>query len=532
VLARFNTDECKSTFIHLLKIVSMNITTALAAFSVLITDTPPRTLAGQGTTDLGVKPEGMLTVQVQTSEGKPVTNVTVVCIGQETNAVLKDTVIEGGGERLWTDLQGRFTMKTNGENIAIMIAGDRGFCLAQSRDLTNHSVLVVQPWGRIAGVRTDHNRPLPNHRLSLQIIGRCVDLLIAGRIDISNETSTDSRGRFVFEHVPPIEVWLQDVQAWLGTATDLHQTMRCRLQEVDIQPGEMKKVEIATQGRTVIGRIELGEGSDGVIDLESLDRLLGRGLSVDGLPKRSWVPAEFDTADQRAKWYRDYYNDTEVGRQYISAISKSREVMIHTDGSFILELVEPGKYVLGGNLVRGENASLDPIHFVVPPAATGSDDAPFDIGKTTLRFGANLKVGDAAPDFTAQTLDAHSIKLSDFQGKYVLLDFWATWCVPCVAETPDLKATHDTFGRDKRFVMISLSTDSDREALSKFVKAKNLAWTQVFLGGDSPKDMVAKNYGVTLIPQIMLIGPDGKIIARDLRGPKIKAVVASALAKR
>ena len=150
----------------------MNITTALAAFSVLITDTPPRTLAGQGTTDLGVKPEGMLTVQVQTSEGKPVTNVTVVCIGQETNAVLKDTVIEGGGERLRTDLQGRFTMKTNGENIAIMIAGDRGFCLAQSRDLTNHSVLVVQPWGRIEGVRTDHNRPLPNHRLSLQIIGQ------------------------------------------------------------------------------------------------------------------------------------------------------------------------------------------------------------------------------------------------------------------------------------------------------------------------------------------------------------------------
>lgn len=79
--------------------------------------------------------------------------------------------------------------------------------------------------------------------------------------------------------------------------------------------------------------------------------------------------------------------------------------------------------------------------------------------------------------------------------------------------------------------MISLSKDSDREAPGKFVKAKGLSWTQAFLGGDWSKDIVAQNYGIMAIPQIMLIGPDGKIIARDLRGPKIKEVVAAALGK-
>jgi len=300
-----------------------------------------------------------------------------------------------------------------------------------------------------------------------------------------------------------------------------------------MQPGETQHVEIATHGRTVIGQIELGPQLAGIMDLKLLDTSFGRGLTAEGEGKRSWVPAEFDTANLRAKWYHDWYKNTEAGRQRLSALERWRPVMIRADGSFISEMVEPGKYVFSGNLFYHGRivAFLNELHFVVPPAA-GNDDVPLNVGKATFKPCIILKEGDPAPDFTVPTLDGQTIKLSDFRGKYVLLDFWATWCGPCVAEMPNLKATYDAFGGDKRFVMISLSSDSDRAAPAKFVKANSIAWTQVFVDGYGGKDMVAQNYGVYGIPAIFLIGPDGKVLSTDLRGPKMKSAVAAALASK
>ena len=144
---------------------------------------------------------------------------------------------------------------------------------------------------------------------------------------------------------------------------------------------------------------------------------------------------------------------------------------------------------------------------------------------------AEPEVGQEAPGFEIKTTDDKTIKLADYRGKYVLLDFWATWCGPCTGETPNLKAVYEQFGKREDFVMIGLSLDQDKEKPIAYAKEKGTQWIDGFLG-DWGKDEVTKKYGVRGIPSIWLIGPDGKVVAKELRGEGISEAVKKALGEK
>jgi beta-lactamase regulating signal transducer with metallopeptidase domain/thiol-disulfide isomerase/thioredoxin len=298
------------------------------------------------------------------------------------------------------------------------------------------------------------------------------------------------------------------------------------LSSENVKSGETKPVQIVANDRTVIGHLERNAGLGGDADLSQCM------LSLQPDVEPPQVPKEMNTQEKVQKWYQDWMQ-TNAGRQYVQAINKRRQLQVKADGTFRAEAVVPGKYKLFGNLWQSGAmlAQIESVDVVVPEGATNAPVAPFDIGPVALKAMKHLSIGDVAPDFDVNTLDGHPLKLSDFHGKYVLLDFWATWCGPCVAETPNLKATCDAYGKDERFVMISLSLDPDASAPKKFAQDKGTAWLQGFLG-DWSKDNVTKDYGVYAIPSILLIGPDGKVIAQGLRDARIKEVVGSALTAR
>ena len=160
----------------------------------------------------------------------------------------------------------------------------------------------------------------------------------------------------------------------------------------------------------------------------------------------------------------------------------------------------------------------------------GRSDEPQDIGTLELEVLRRLKVGDAAPGFAVKTFDGKPLKLADYRGKYVLLEFWAVWCAPCHEQTPHLRAAHEAFGKDNRFVMISLSLDGKVEAPKKYVADNNVGWLQAFLG-DRSQTAVPSDYGVQGIPATFLIGPDGKILAKDQRDEGIQRAVGKALGR-
>lgn len=133
-------------------------------------------------------------------------------------------------------------------------------------------------------------------------------------------------------------------------------------------------------------------------------------------------------------------------------------------------------------------------------------------------------VGFPANDFSQNTPEGKTLKLSDFKGKYVLIDFWASWCRPCRMENPNVVAAYNRF-KEKGFTVLGVSMDSNKEAWIAAIKADNLAWSQVSdLKGWGNE--VGAIYGVKGIPQNFLIDKEGKIVAKNLRGPDLDQKLA------
>ncbi|HZL78679.1 MAG TPA: TlpA disulfide reductase family protein [Candidatus Limnocylindrales bacterium] len=142
-----------------------------------------------------------------------------------------------------------------------------------------------------------------------------------------------------------------------------------------------------------------------------------------------------------------------------------------------------------------------------------------------------LGTGLAFPDFSEKDLNGQPLSVGALKGKVVLVDFWATWCPPCRAELPNVIATYKKH-HGQGFEIIGISLDSDRDKLDAFLKQTDgMTWPQ-FFDGQGWSNKIAVKYGVQSIPFAVLIGLDGKIIGKDLRGEKLESAVSAALAKK
>lgn len=128
----------------------------------------------------------------------------------------------------------------------------------------------------------------------------------------------------------------------------------------------------------------------------------------------------------------------------------------------------------------------------------------------------NTLPGKKSPSITQLDLNGEPYSLSDLKGKYVLIDFWASWCPPCREENPKLVKTYAEF-KDKDFEILGVSFDKEFDAWAKAVKDDNLTWKHIsdLQGWNSS---AGQSYGVKAIPQNILVDPEGKVIARNLHG--------------
>ncbi len=288
-----------------------------------------------------------ITVQLVTTDGKLLPDRLIVCANPTTIPNLQFGSLFGGMKRLRSDENGRLTIPLDAPNLFLVGAEPEGFGWIQNQGLTNNAVMVIRPWGRIEGVRKNRNQPVANEHLRLLPDQYFYSKGAFGSVTRpinnvgGNETWTDNSGKFTFEHVPPLKL---DV-------VRLEEQGSSWAWPVEVKFGETNSLELATRGRTITGHVKPGPGLDANNDLAACS-----GTLVS------------DIKDQ-------------------NGLRSSVKFTVTADGSIHAEGVEPGDYILSGELlsynVRVAVLETNSVH--IPEDVSDAENAPFDIGTFTLK---------------------------------------------------------------------------------------------------------------------------------------------------
>lgn len=466
-----------------------------------------RATEGKQTFDFALKRSNeQLSGVVLLPDGKPAPGAEVLVGTEEMGWLMQAGHFDPRANvpRLTAGQDGRFAFRPPVDPFYLIAVSDAGYAHAWQDEFADSGKLVLQPWGRIEGEVRIGRQPAPNQQVDFN-----PDLIQRGgrayNLTYGYTTLTDKLGRFAFDRVVPVAgtVWRVVPSASGGFPAWGWQ------EPALVKAGQTARVRLGGKGRPVLGRVV-----------------------VQGTPE-----APLDWAKNQPVVIQIPFEDVKV-----SADWRCFGSYIDKDGRFRVEDVPPGKYVMEVTVnsdsypqVRGNEAMIGwlRIPVIVPETPAGQPDAPLELGTITVELFETLKVGERAPDFTVPRIagkgKGDQLRLNDYPGKLILLDYWATWCGPCLAEMPTIKDIQKTFGGDTRFQLIGMSCDDTAEVAERYIKQNGLIWTHGFAGNLLAGASAGKVYKVRAIPATFLIGPDGRILAKNLRGAELKEAVRKAL---
>lgn len=280
--------------------------------------------------------------------------------------------------------------------------------------------------------------------------------------------------------------------------------------------GDRLYMFVLSNGDDVDFKTDLSKDEDEyVISGSEISAKLQRLSSIRGAFQRSQnaIQTEFEMRTEQG----------ENVEKVQSELMKKHQESLNAAVQQTLQFSKENKETLAGFYGMLSLFSLDPITYEKELIEYADSARVMFPDNSAVQFFANhmaelkpLSVGQKAPDFESLSPTGQKIKLSDFRGKYVLLDFWASWCAPCREENPNIVEQYHAF-KDKGFTVLGVSLDDSQSAWMKAVKDDKLDWTQVseLKRWDSE---AGELYKITAIPSSFLIDPDGVIIGKNLRG--------------
>jgi len=467
------------------------------------------------TFDFRLEPAASLQGQVLDTQGRTVKGARVYLA--TTSQMLG---IEQGNENAWssnqkvlTDGQGIFSLPAQFEQYTIVAIHDDGYAEVNREPNQQPGDLRLKAWAKVEGRLLKAGQPVPSvsiflSRMRLTIPG------VSPHIQDDFSVQTERDGRFVFPRVPPLKSRVNALHSvWRDSPLTSSRSV-----PLDLQPGQRVEVDLPGQGTSVKGKIVVtGEGASKIDLHKSLNWLVRKAPGIEPTP-------EFRSLgfDVRNGW-NDVWNDSTEGRAYLQSLD-NYFVTLDQNGRFDIDGVSPGDYDLAIRLYESpkDGCLVNAIGRRVI-SLTVKEDA-IDLGNIEVKAVSGPLPGEMAPDFTIASFTGEKVKLSDLRGRYVLLDFWATWCAPCVSAIPAVRRLHDTYATDKRIVVLGMNLYEDPDKARQFVKDAQLPWTHGSLGTRSD-NAVLTQYAVSSVPTYILIGPDGKLISSALTIEEISEAV-------
>ncbi len=467
--------------------------------------------------------------------GNPVVDAQVASSTAEIGVVVQDGLLQQPrtsdmekGQILETDAQGRFRFESPPSGaFDILVAHKKGFALVSGEQFAQDGTIRLQPWGRVEG-RLATGRQALAEKISMYALPNVTWL--EHKRKYQYEALCDTDGRFTFERVPPgrFEVGYLVRTGSSGTSSLTSRT------PVEVQAGQTTQMKLGGEGRPVIGRFVPPPGYDGPL-------YFGAGLrSLNTARPEEPRPENYDRMTKREQQaWRAQWRDTPEARAFYIAMWSNPKwrhycFEIRKDGSFRIEDVIPGRYDLTVWLEEryaGQGRVEEIGHYngtiEMPPMEEAASDEPLDLGELTLRMKNPLHVGDTAPQFEARTLNGKPIRLADYRGRFVLLNFWQPVSHP---ELDRLKELHADYGGTGRLQIIGLGGTDTLKEVKDVATEHKIAWPEIYFGEQWDQG-IAKQYALPGLPYILLIDPTGKIVATWLRNEELTDTVREAIAK-
>jgi hypothetical protein len=378
--------------------------------------------------------------------------------------------------------------------------------------------IVLQAWGRVEGVlrvgsEPARNQPIALHTLPMPRVIASTNpsdpairfAASSGRLDLSQTVRTDENGRFVFSRVIPGMASFTRTRNLPGggRVTQTH-----TVANIDVAPGQTVQVEIGGTGRPVVGRVV-------VENAEERLPFLGAITLMTDQSRGSWrLPPNWATLNEqeRAKAYSDLYRT--MRPQLVASVD------FDPDGTFRAEDIPAGQHTL---LMSSQ--SMDPtggpieiladgqLTFTVPPIAGGRSDEPLDVGTVKARVRPTVKVGTLAPALEGAKADGGVFKLTELQGKFVLLAFafdYGGFTQPNAEQlTRSAGALRDRAGRSDRLALVAVVLPQQGNT-AKYSAPAMPGWTVVTV--NDWREHVDPGY--TNTPGTYLLDPQGRVVAK------------------